>query len=327
MRIGINGFGRIGRSILRAFYERGYKKNGLEVIAINSRSNTRQQSHLLRYDSVHGMFHHDVSYTEFLIKVDGDVINVFNNHSPEDIAWDVDVVFECSGIFNSKEKATKHRGNSIIVSAPVSDADQTIIYGVNHRDLDKRNRIISCGSCTTNCLAPVADVIHKKIGIDRGFMSTVHAYTNDQNIIDNSHTDLRRARACATSIIPTHTGAAKLIGKLIPSLDGKIDGSALRVPVPNVSMIDFTFVASRTTSIDEINQCMVDASSNELKNILDVSLEPLVSIDFTHNPSSAIFDCTETKVIDSNFVRVLAWYDNEWGFANRMLDIALLLNK
>ncbi|MBQ4875254.1 MAG: type I glyceraldehyde-3-phosphate dehydrogenase [Rickettsiaceae bacterium H1] len=325
MKVGINGFGRIGRALLRALYEKEYKNHGIEVVAINSRSGAKQQAHLLRYDSIHGIFQYYVDFTDSSISVNDDVIRVFNEAKPGDIPWDVDVVFECSGVFNSKDKAGRHKADKIIVSAPVSDADQTIIYGVNHDNLDKSNKVISCGSCTTNCLAPIADVIHKKIGIEHGFMTTVHAYTNDQNVIDNSHKDLRRARACAISMIPTSTGAAKTIGKIIPDLTGKIDGTAVRVPVPNVSMIDFAFVSTTKTTISAVNEFMENAASQELKNILGISSEPLVSVDFIHDSHSAIFDSTETKIVGDNFVRVLAWYDNEWGFVNRMIDVSLLL--
>ena len=326
MRIGINGFGRIGRSILRAFYEMGYKARGLEIVAINSRASIRQQAHLLKYDSVHGTFYKDVALSESAVTIDGDVIHVLNESDPAHLNWDVDVVFECSGWFNSKEGAGRHIADKVIVSAPVSDADQTIIYGVNHESMRKESKIISCGSCTTNCLAPVVDVMHKTIGVERGFMTTVHAYTNDQNVIDNTHKDMRRARACATSIIPTSTGAAKIIGEIIPSLRNKIDCAAVRVPIPNVSMIDFKFIAGVSATVDDVNQLMQSAVQSTLKGVVDVTCEPLVSIDFTHNPHSAIFDCMETKVVDGDFVRILAWYDNEWGFANRMLDLALVFN-
>ncbi len=325
MRIGINGFGRIGRAVIRAFYELDYKSHGLEIVAINSRSQAKQQAHLLKYDSVHGTFQHEVSHTDKSIVVRGDDIAVFNAPSPEELKWDVDVVFECSGAFNRCEQATKHNARNVIVSAPVSNADQTIIYGVNHQELNAANRVISCGSCTTNCLAPLVYVLNNKFGIESGFMTTVHAYTNDQNVIDNSHKDLRRARACGMSMIPTSTGAARMIGKVIPSLAGKINGAAVRVPVPNVSMVDFNFVAGTKLSVDDINNAIKESVSGDLNGVIGVSEIPLVSIDFLHNSCSSIFDCTETHVINDNFVRVLSWYDNEWGFSNRMLDIAVLL--
>ncbi len=329
MRIGINGFGRIGRCVLRAFYEGRYCANDLQIVAINSRSDARSCAHLLQYDSVHGKFACNVSVNNGLMLVNDDVIQVTSKNNPEDIDWlsyGVDLVFECSGYFKSKKSAIEHSVLNVIVSAPVADADRTVIYGVNHGSIKISDKVISCGSCTTNCAVPVVYLLHKKYGIKHGFMTTVHSYTNDQNIMDNSHKDLRRARACALSMIPTSTGAAKSIGKIIPELSGKIDGAAVRVPVPNVSMVDFKFTTNKSVTVDEINEFMQYESQNSLRGIIDVSAEYLVSVDFLHNAHSAVFDCVETRVVDNNCVRVLAWYDNEWGFANRMLDIARVLN-
>ena len=331
MKIAINGLGRIGRCVLRAYYEMKYEKKGIKIVAVNSRSAIEQHVHLLKYDSVHGIFCKQITYDAASIKIDDDVIHFYHQSNPQDIEWhkqEVDIVLECSGAFNQKEKASLHNVKKILVSAPVVDADKTIIYGVNEDTLQAADKVISLGSCTTNCLAPLVNILHKKIGIEHGFMSTVHSYTNDQNIVDNSHKkDLRRARACGVSMVPTSTAAAKMIGRIIPDLQGKIDGSAIRVPVPNVSMIDFTFTVNRETTTDEINNIIQEAACGKLKGIVDFCTDPLVSVDFTHNAHSAIFDSLETKVVDKNFVRILAWYDNEWGFATRMLDVACLLKR
>lgn len=330
VKIAINGLGRIGRSVLRAYYELHYKSKGLELVAVNSPSDIDQCVHLLKHDSVHGPFTCDIDYDDSTISIEGDAIHLFRIRDPKDIDWaryGVDIVFECSGLFNTRENAIKHHADKILVSAPVSDADKTVIYGVNHQNLQNSDKVISIGSCTTNCFAPIVDIIHKSIGINHGFMTTIHSYTNDQNVVDSSHKDWRRSRACALSMIPTSTGAAKAIGQVIPDLQGKIGGTSVRVPTPNVSLIDFTFVAKNNTSIDTINLLMKNAAQSHLKGILDTSEQPLVSIDFVHNPHSAVFDCLETRVIDNKFVRVLAWYDNEWAFSVRMLDIAHWLNK
>ena len=331
MKIAINGLGRIGRCVLRAFHERDYSKKDLEIVAVNSRSSISQHAHLLKYDSVHSHFTKDVTYDDCNLQIDGQNIRFYNESQPENIPWhekEVDIVLECSGAFNQKEKAIKHNAEKVLVSAPVADADNTIIYGVNEKSLRSSDKVISVGSCTTNCLAPLVSVLHEKIGIKHGFMTTVHAYTNDQNIVDNSHKkDWRRARACGISMVPTSTGAAQMIGKIIPELHGKLDGTAVRVPVANVSMVDLKFNACRDTIVDEINSVIEESAAGPLNGVIDYCQEPLVSVDFTHNSNSTIFDGLETKVVDKSFVRVLSWYDNEWGFANRMLDVACLLKR
>ena len=332
VRAAINGFGRIGRLVLRAIVESG--RNDIEVVAINDLGPPETNAHLLRYDSVHGRFPHEV-------KVEGDTIDAGRGpmkvtaiRNPAELPWKdlgVDVVLECTGVFTSKEKASAHLqagAKRVLISAPADGVDLTVVYGVNDDKLTKDAVVVSNASCTTNCLAPVAKVLNDAIGIDKGFMTTVHAYTLDQPIHDTLHKDLYRARAGALSMIPTSTGAARAVGLVLPELKGKLDGVAIRVPTPNVSIIDFKFVAKRQTTEDEVNRAVVEAAnSNRLKGILAYTDEPLVSSDFNHNPASSTFAVRQTKVMDGNFVRVLSWYDNEWGFSNRMADTAVAMGR
>ncbi len=330
LKVGINGFGRIGRNVLRAIYESGRKD--IEVVAINDLGSVETNAHLLKYDSMHGIFPGTVKALKSGIKVNnGAAIKVFAERNPADLPWGdlgVDIVLECTGIFTSKEKASLHLdggAKKVLVSAPASGADATIVYGVNHKKLKKSDKIVSNASCTTNCLAPVAQVLNKAVGIKRGFMTTVHAYTGDQPTLDTMHSDLRRARAAATSIIPTSTGAARAVGLVLPELAGKLDGTSVRVPTNNVSMIDLVFDAGRKTTAEEINTALIKAANGPLKGVLGVTDEPLVSIDFNHNPNSSTIDMLETQVVDGTMVRVLSWYDNEWGFSNRMCDTAIAM--
>jgi glyceraldehyde 3-phosphate dehydrogenase len=331
VRVAINGFGRIGRNILRAIIESGRKD--IEVVAINDLGPVETNAHLLRFDSVHGRFPHDV-------KVDGDTIDaghgkmkVTAERDPSKLphkAMGVDVALECTGIFTSKDKAAAHvtaGARRVLVSAPADGADLTVVYGVNHDKLAREHVVVSNGSCTTNCLAPVAKVLNDTVGIDKGFMTTIHAYTGDQPTLDTLHKDLYRARGAALSMIPTSTGAAKAIGLVLPELSGKLDGVAIRVPTPNVSMIDFKFVAKKTTTKDEVNDAIRRAAGNQLKGILGWTDSPNVSIDFNHDPHSSVFHMDQTKVMDGTFVRVMSWYDNEWGFSNRMGDTAVAMGK
>ncbi|NEV49218.1 type I glyceraldehyde-3-phosphate dehydrogenase [Wolbachia pipientis] len=325
IRVGINGLGRIGRSVLRAIFE--IKKYGeqIEVVAVNGSLSAKQHVHLIKYDSVHGKFSGDIDFNESQnwLSINGRKFSLYRERSPENIPWNVDVILECTGAFNKREEAIRHNAEKVIVSAPVPDADVTIVYGVNNDMLKKEHKVISAGSCTTNCLALIVKVLHSNLGIKSGFMTTIHAYTNDQNILDGNHKDLRRARACGLSMVPTTTGAAKTIGSVIPELKGKLDGTAVRVPVSNVSMVDFKFTIDKKVTVKvtvgEINEMFKNAASN----VISVCVEPLVSIDFVHNPYSAIVDLTGTYVT-GNICRVAAWYDNEWAFSLRMLDIALL---
>ncbi|MBK1871937.1 type I glyceraldehyde-3-phosphate dehydrogenase [Marinobacter sp. 1-3A] len=327
IRIAINGFGRIGRNILRALYENDYR-NRLHVVAINDLGDAETNAHLLKYDSVHGRFNAEVSHDAESISVNGDRIAITAIRNPEDLPWgelNVDLVLECTGLFTKRDKAEAHikaGARKVIISAPSPDADAMIVYGVNHNTLTAQHTIISSASCTTNCLAPVADALHNAIGIESGLMTTIHSYTNDQNLSDVYHTDLYRARSATQSMIPTKTGAAAAIGKIIPELDGKLDGLAVRVPTINVSLVDFGFIASRETSIEEVNAAVKAAA--ESNPVLGYSVEKLVSIDFNHNALSSIFDANHTRVLGCH-VKVMAWYDNEWGFSNRMLDNALAL--
>ncbi|MDS1309737.1 MULTISPECIES: type I glyceraldehyde-3-phosphate dehydrogenase [Marinobacter] len=327
IRIAINGFGRIGRNILRALYENDYR-NRLHVVAINDLGDAETNAHLLKYDSVHGRFNAEVSHDAESISVNGDRIAITAIRNPEDLPWgelNVDLVLECTGLFTKRDKAEAHikaGARKVIISAPSPDADAMIVYGVNHNTLTAQHTIISSASCTTNCLAPVADALHKAIGIESGLMTTIHSYTNDQNLGDVYHTDLYRARSATQSMIPTKTGAAAAIGKIIPELDGKLDGLAVRVPTINVSLVDFGFIASRETSIEEVNAAVKAAA--ESNPVLGYNVEKLVSIDFNHNALSSIFDANHTRVLGCH-VKVMAWYDNEWGFSNRMLDNALAL--
>ncbi|WP_417544338.1 type I glyceraldehyde-3-phosphate dehydrogenase [Marinobacter sp.] len=327
IRIAINGFGRIGRNTLRALYENNYREQ-LQVVAINDLGDAETNAHLLKYDSVHGRFDADVSHGAESLSVNGDRIAISAIRNPEDLPWsdlNIDVVFECTGLFTKRAKAEAHLragARKVIISAPSPDADTMVVYGVNHNVLTAKHRIISNASCTTNCLAPVAEALHKAIGIESGLMTTIHSYTNDQNLSDVYHSDLYRARSATQSMIPTMTGAAAAIGKIIPELDGKLDGLAVRVPTINVSLVDFGFIASRETSVEEVNAAVKAAA--ESNPVLGYNLEKLVSVDFNHNPLSSIFDANHTRVLGRH-VKVMSWYDNEWGFSNRMLDNALAL--
>jgi glyceraldehyde 3-phosphate dehydrogenase len=330
IRVAINGYGRIGRNILRAHYEGG-KKNDIQIVAINDLGNAQSNAHLTRYDTAHGKFPGTVDVDgEFMI-VNGDKIKVFAQRDPAQIPWgelNVDVVLECTGFFTTKEKASAHlKGGArkVIISAPGGkDVDATIVFGVNQNVLKSSDTVISNASCTTNCLAPLVKPLHDKIGLVNGLMTTVHAYTNDQVLTDVMHEDLRRARSATMSMIPTKTGAAAAVGLVLPELNGKLDGYAIRVPTINVSIVDLSFIAARDTTVDEINAIMKDASQGALKGILTYQTEPLVSVDFNHNPASSNFDSTLTKV-SGRLVKVSSWYDNEWGFSNRMLDTTVAL--
>lgn len=327
IRVAINGYGRIGRNILRAHYETK-KYPDIQIVAINDLGDVQTNAHLTRYDTTHGKFSGDVAVSQNELIVNNDKIRVVAERDPKKLPWkelNVDLVFECTGFFTSKEKASAHLeagAKKVLISAPATGVDATIVYGVNHAVLKSNHTIISNASCTTNCLAPLVKVLNDTVGVEKGLMNTVHSYTNDQALIDVYHTDLRRARAAAHSMIPTKTGAAIAVGEVLPELNGKLDGFSVRVPTINVSVIDFTFTAKRDTSIEEINQVMKEAASSTLKGILEINEAPLVSVDFNHNPASSIFDVSYTKVM-GNFVKVLSWYDNEWGFSNRMLDTAV----
>jgi glyceraldehyde 3-phosphate dehydrogenase len=331
IKVAINGFGRIGRNVLRAIAE--YNRTDLTVVAINDITSAETNAHLLRYDSVHGPFRGEVKLSDGVMDIGCGPIKVLAERDPSKLPWrelGVDVVMECTGIFNSKEKASLHLqagARKVLVSAPSDGADLTVVYGVNHSQLTPEHVVVSNASCTTNCLAPVAKVLHSLCGITSGFMTTIHAYTNDQNILDLPHKDLRRARAAGLSMIPTSTGAAKAVALVLPDLKGRLDGTAVRVPTPNVSMIDLKFIPSRETSVAEINAAMEAAAAGELKGVLGVNKEKLVSIDFNHNPNSSTFDLTQTAIVDGKLVRVLSWYDNEWGFSCRMCDTAVALGK
>jgi len=331
VRIAINGFGRIGRNILRALHEA--KRRDLRVVAINDLGPVETNAHLLRHDSVHGPFPGTVKTFRNAIDIGRGRIKVTAERDPAKLPWKalgVDVAMECTGRFNSRDGAAQHLdagARRVLVSAPAAGADLTVVYGVNHRKLRKSHRVVSNASCTTNCLVPVAQVLDQTVGIAQGFMTTVHAYTGDQPVLDTLHKDLRRARAAAISMVPTSTGAARAVGLVLPELAGKLDGTAVRVPVANVSMVDLAIVARRKTSVEEVNQAMRKAARGRLKGILAASDAPLVSVDFNHHPASSIFDLTQTQVVDGRLVRVLAWYDNEWGFSNRMADTAVALAK
>ncbi len=331
LKVAINGFGRIGRNIVRAIYESGRKD--IDVVAINDLGPVETNAHLLRYDSVHGRFPSEVKVNGDTISVGSDSFKVFAERDPSKLPWGelgVDIVLECTGIFTSKEKASAHLAGGarrVIVSAPADGADLTVVYGVNHDKLTKDHVVISNASCTTNCLAPVAKVLNDAFGIEKGFMTTVHAYTGDQPTLDTMHKDLYRARAAAVSMIPTSTGAAKAVGLVLPELKGKLDGVSIRVPTPNVSVIDFKFVPKRNVTVEEVNAALVAAADGPLKGILAYTEEPLVSIDLNHDAHSSTFALDQTKVIEGNLVRVMSWYDNEWGFSNRMADTAVALGK
>ncbi len=329
VKVAINGFGRIGRNVLRAIIESG--RTDIEVAAINDLGPVETNAHLLRFDSVHGRFPAEVKTTETTIDVGRGPIEVTAIRNPAELPWGhIDIVLECTGIFTDRDKAAVHLENGasrVLVSAPSKGADKTIVYGVNHGTLTKDDIIVSNASCTTNCLSPVAFAIHNAIGISRGFMTTIHSYTGDQPTLDTMHKDLYRARAAAMSMIPTSTGAARAVGLVLPELNGKLDGVAIRVPTPNVSVVDLTFEAARTTSVEEINEAVIKAANGPLKGILGVTDQPNVSMDFNHDPRSSIFHLDQTKVMDGNMCRVLSWYDNEWGFSNRMADTAVAMGK
>lgn len=328
VRVAINGFGRIGRNILRAIHESG--RQDIEVVAVNDLGPVETNAHLLRFDSVHGRFPHEVRVEGDMINVGSEKFKVTAVKDPSQLPWKelgVDIAMECTGIFTSKEKASAHLtagAKRVIVSAPADGADKTIVYGVNHMSLTKDDMVISNASCTTNCLVPVVKVLHDAIGIEKGMMTTIHSYTNDQPSLDQMHKDLYRARAAALSMIPTSTGAAKAVGLVMPELKGKLDGISVRVPTPNVSVVDLKFIAKRATTVEEINNAIkAAAASGALKGILGFTDKPNVSIDFNHDPRSSIFHLDQTKVMDGTFVSILSWYDNEWGFSNRMSDTAV----
>jgi glyceraldehyde 3-phosphate dehydrogenase len=329
VKVAINGYGRIGRNVLRALYE-AKRRNEISIVAINDLGDAKTNAHLTRYDTAHGRFPFPVGVDGDHLVVDGDRIKVCAERDPAKLPWKdlgVDIVLECTGLFTTKEKAGAHikaGANKVVISAPGGkDVDATVVYGVNHKVLKASDRVISNASCTTNCLAPVAKVLHETCGIVRGLMTTSHAYTNDQVLTDVYHSDLRRARSATQNMIPTKTGAAAAVGLVLPELDGKFDGFAVRVPTINVSMVDLTFEAARATSAEELNAAIKKASQGALKGVLEYTDEPLVSSDFNHNASSSIYDSSLTKVIEGKLVKVCAWYDNEWGFSNRMLDTTL----
>jgi glyceraldehyde 3-phosphate dehydrogenase len=329
IKVAINGFGRIGRNVLRALYESGYRDQ-IQVVAINDLGDAEINAHLLKFDTVHGRFNGDVELGENSIIVNGDVIKITSERNPSDLPWgenNIDVVFECTGIFTSRAKAAAHieaGAKKVIISAPANDSDLTVVYGINHQLLNANHQVISNASCTTNCLAPIAKPLNDALGLENGLMTTIHSYTNDQKLSDVYHTDLYRARAAAHSMIPTKTGAAAAVGLVLPELNGKLDGMAVRVPTINVSLVDLTFVASRDTTVEEVNSILETAANGPLKGILEINTLPLVSVDFNHNPASSIFDASQTRV-NGRLVKVMSWYDNEWGFSNRMLDNTLAL--
>ena len=331
VRVSINGFGRIGRNILRAIIESG--RDDIIVVGINDLGPVETNAHLLRYDTVHGRFPSKVEVNGDTIDAGKGSIKVTAIRDPKELPWkelDVDVAMECTGIFATRDKAAQHLdagAKRVLVSAPATGADLTVVYGVNHEQLTNKHLVVSNASCTTNCLAPIAMVINNEIGIKQGFMTTIHSYTGDQPTLDTMHTDMYRARAAAGNMIPTSTGAAKAVGLVLPELNGKLDGVSMRVPTQNVSVVDFKFNASRNTSVEEINELIKKASLGKLKNILGFTDEPLVSSDFNHDSHSSIFHMDQTKVMDGSFVRVLSWYDNEWGFSNRMSDTAVAISK
>ncbi|PCI63717.1 MAG: type I glyceraldehyde-3-phosphate dehydrogenase [Kordiimonadales bacterium] len=331
VRVSINGFGRIGRNVLRAIYESG--RDDIRVVAINDLGDVEMNAYLLKRDSVHGHFAADVQIDGDYIVVNGDRIRVTAIRNPAELPWgeeNVDVAMECTGIFTAREKAAMHieaGAKKVLISAPGSNSDRTVVFGVNSDELTADDVIVSNASCTTNCLSPVAQVLNDLIGIERGYMTTIHAYTGDQPVLDTLHSDPRRARAAAMSMIPTSTGAAKAVGLVLPELAGKLHGSAIRVPTPNVSLVDLKFDAGRDTSVEEINGAIKAAAEGKLKGILGYEDMPAVSIDFNHNPNSSTFDSSQTAVIDGRFVRILTWYDNEWGFSNRMSDTAVVMAK
>ncbi len=330
IRVAINGFGRIGRLALRGIYESG--RTDIKVVAINDLGDVEMNAYLLKRDSVHGPFPFDVSVEGNNIVIGDDKISVSAQRNPADLPWaelDIDIVYECTGFFADKDKASAHieaGAKKVLISAPASGVSKTIVYGVNHETLEASDTIVSNASCTTNCLAPVAQVLNNSVGIEKGIMTTIHAYTGDQRVLDTLHSDPRRARACGLSMIPTSTGAARAVGLVLPELAGKLDGTSVRVPTPNVSMVDLTFISKRDTTIEEINAAIKEAATGRLKNILAYIDEPMVSIDFNHDDHSSSFDSSQTSVMGGNLVRILTWYDNEWGFANRMSDTAKVMH-
>ena len=332
MKIAINGFGRIGKLVFRAFLEK--KLSNVEVVAINELGGLDSSIHLMKFDSVHGKLPLDIKKYKNGMKYKNKFVNFYSEKDPKNLPWkklNIDIVLECSGVFTSKEKALSHieaGAKKVIISAPGKNVDATIVKGVNDNILTKNHNIISNGSCTTNCLAPVAMILDQGIGIESGFMTTIHSYTGDQRTVDQNHSDMRRARGASISMIPTSTGAAKALSLVLPKLKGKLDGTAIRVPTPNVSLIDLTFVSKKKTSAEKINNLILKASrTSSLKNILSTNNLPLVSIDFNHNASSSIFDLTQTQVLNNKFCRILSWYDNEWGFSNRMVETMMDLKK
>ena len=331
IKIGINGMGRIGRMIVRSIVES--KNNNLKIKHINNRSNSETTCALIKHDSIHGKINADISFDENNLLINDEKITFSQETNILDINWkkfDVDYVFECTGKFNSKDKLIPHLNNGakkVIVSAPCKHADKTIVFGVNESELKKEDKIISAASCTTNCLAPVAHVLNENFDIEKGFMTTIHAFTSDQRILDNSHKDPRRARSASQSIVPTSTGASKAIGEIIPSLKGKLEGVAMRIPTPNVSLVELVFCTKKDLSIEEINSAFINFSKKQKSKVLEVTHEKLVSIDFNHNPASSIVDATLTNVVGKNMGKISAWYDNEWGFSNRMCDLAEYLRK
>jgi glyceraldehyde 3-phosphate dehydrogenase len=331
IKVAINGYGRIGRNVVRALYESG-RTDEIQIVAINDLGDSETNAHLTQYDSVHGKFPFEVSVDGDYIVINGDKIRVFSERDPSKLPWGdlgIDVVHECTGLFTSKAKASAHinaGAKKVIISAPGgNDVDATVVYGVNHNVLKASDTVISNASCTTNCLAPLVKPLHDALGIQSGLMTTIHSYTNDQVLTDVYHSDLRRARSATQSMIPTKTGAAAAVGLVLPELAGKLDGFAMRVPTINVSVVDLTFQASRNTSKEEIDDILKAAAAGPLKGILEINTKPLVSIDFNHNPASSIYEAPSTKVMNGNFVKVLSWYDNEWGFSNRMLDTSIAL--
>jgi glyceraldehyde 3-phosphate dehydrogenase len=331
IRVGINGFGRIGRNVLRAIVEAG--RHDIEIVGINDLGPVETNAHLLRYDTVHGRFPGEVTVKGDTISVGNGAMKVTAVKDPAQLPWKdlgVDIALECTGIFTAKDKASAHLNagaKRVLISAPADGADLTVVYGVNHDKLTKDHLVVSNASCTTNCLAPVAKVLNDAVGIDKGFMTTIHSYTGDQPTLDTMHKDLYRARAAALNMIPTSTGAAKAVGLVLPELAGRLDGVSIRVPTPNVSVIDFKFVAKRSTTKDEVNAAVKRAADQQMKGILGYTEQPNVSMDFNHDPHSSVFHMDQTKVMDGTFVRVMSWYDNEWGFSNRMADTAVAMGK
>ena len=329
LKVGINGLGRIGRMVIRTIFENNLKD--IKIKHINNRSNSQISSNLLKYDSIHGKFNQDIKFGDKFIKIGKQIISFSQETNIEDINWSkhgVDYVLECTGKFNSKDKLYTHLKNGakkVIVSAPCKNADKTVVFGVNEKSIVNKDKIISAASCTTNCLAPVLDILNKNFLIEKGFMTTIHSFTTDQRILDNSHKDLRRARSASQSIVPTSTGASKAIGEIIPSLKGKLEGVAMRVPTPNVSLIELVFCTKKNISINTINNSFEKASKSNLKGVLGITKEKLVSVDFNHNSHSAIIDASLTSTIGKNMGKISAWYDNEWGFSNRMLDTTVAL--